>query len=211
MKSRGFTLLEMVVTVLIFGIVGVIAIQLLTQSVRTTEKVMHRSSVLSEWHRAMNVLAQDFVQIAHRSIRDEYGDRQPSVVIRTNGEIEFTRSGWPNTLGYQRSNLQRVGYFLHENQFVRRYWDVLDRAVDITSVNQILLHNVHSIEFEVIDQAGKEHYFWPPTLQSETNQTYSPAVAVRMTIDLAELGTISHLWLILKPSHITDGGERLTT
>ena len=195
MRRRGFTLLEMVVTVLIFGIVGVLAVQLLSQAVRTTEKVIHRSTVLGEWHRAMNIIEQDLLQINDRQIRDEFGDYQPGVVA-DEGQIEFTRRGWRNFLGDQRSEQQRVAYFLHENQLIRRYWEVLDRAQDTEPIDQLLLQTVNSIQFELLDRNGDEHYFWPPSSYTDEGEIYSPLVAVRVTLDLPQLGTVSHLWFV---------------
>ena len=195
MRRRGFTLLEMVVTVLIFGIVGVLAVQLLSQSVRTTEKVIHRSSVLGDWHRAMNIIEQDLLQVNGREIRDEHGDHQPSISVDSSGQIELTRNGWRNILGHQRSEQQRVSYFLYENQLFRRYWNILDRAQDSEPVDQLLLPNVNSIEIELIDRTGREHYFWPPSTYAETDEAYSPLVGIRLTFDLPQLGTVSHLWL----------------
>lgn len=195
MRLRGFTLLEMVVTVLIFGIVGVIAVQLLSQSVRTTEKVIHRSAVLGNWHRAMNIIEQDFLQMNGRQIRDEHGDRQPGV-IADSGQIEFTRNGWRNYLGDQRSDQQRVAYFLTGNQLIRRYWRVLDRAQDSEPIDQLLLQNVNSVEIELIDRSGREHYFWPPSSYEDVEEPFSPLVAIRMTLELPQLGTVSHLWLV---------------
>ncbi|MCY3858301.1 MAG: type II secretion system minor pseudopilin GspJ [Gammaproteobacteria bacterium] len=196
MRRRGFTLLEMVITVLIFGIVGVLAVQLLSQSISTTEKVIHRSTVLSDWHRAMNIIEQDLLQINDRVIRDELGDYQPSLVVDESGQIEFTRNGWRNILGHQRSEQQRVLYFLYENQMFRRYWDVLDRAQDSEPIDQLLLPNVHSVEFELIDRTGREHYFWPPSSYAGEEESFSPLVAIRVTFDLPQLGTVSHLWLV---------------
>ena len=196
MRVRGFTLLEMVVTVLIFGIVGVLAVQLLSQSVTTTEKVIHRSTVLSDWHRAMNMIEQDLLQLNDRVIRDELGDYQPSLVLDTSGQLEFTRNGWRNILGHQRSEQQRVSYFLYDSQLFRRYWNVLDRAQDSEPIDQLLLPNVHSVEFELIDRIGREHYFWPPTSYAGVEETYSPLVGIRITFELPQLGTVSHLWLV---------------
>ncbi|MCY4129957.1 MAG: type II secretion system minor pseudopilin GspJ [Gammaproteobacteria bacterium] len=195
MRRRGFTLLEMVVTVLIFGIVGVLAVQLLSQSVRTTEKVIHRSTVLGEWHRAMNIIEQDMLQINGRQIRDEFGDYRPGVVADSD-QIEFTRGGWGNFLGDQRSDQQRVAYFLYEDQLIRRYWEVLDRAQDTEPIDQLLLQTVNSIQFELLDRNGEEHYFWPPSTYIDEGEIYSPLVAVRLTLELPQLGTVSHLWLV---------------
>lgn len=163
---------------------------------------------MSDWHRAMNMLEQDFLQLSFRRIRDEYGDEQARFLISGSGGAEFTRSGWVNPLGHQRSELQRVAYFMFENQLFRRYWNVLDRSKDSEPIDQLLLRNVQSIEFEVIDKAGREHYLWPPVVSEETGRSIDPLVAVRVTMELVEFGTVSQMWLLpVLPYHATGSVE----
>ena len=196
MRWRGFTLLEMVVAIFIFGLVGLLAIQLLTQSVRTTEKVIFRSTVVGEWHRAMNILDQDFLQMSARGIRDEFGDVRANLLVDGSGLVEMTRSGWVNPLGYQRSDLQRVSFMLYENQLFRRYWNVLDRSQDSQPVDQLLLRNVRSLRFDMIDKSGREHGFWPPLRDPDRPSDYEPLVAVRMTLDVFEFGAVTQTWIV---------------
>ena len=196
MRQRGFTLLEMTISIFIFGIVGLIALQLLTQSVRTTDKVIYRSLVVGDWHRAMNILEQDFLQLSNRSVRDEFGDVRPSFLSDGSGDVALTRSGWANPLQQQRSELQRVVYFLRENRLYRRYWNVLDRSQDNEPIDQLLLENVRSLQFEMIDREGRDHYVWPPATDERSSRDRPTLIAVRMILDIVEFGTVSQLWLV---------------
>lgn len=196
MRPRGFTLIEMAVTVFLFGVIGVLAIQLLSQSVRATDKIISRGHVLNEWHRAMTILEQDFLQLSHRAIRNDYGDLTPSLLMSNPGEIEFTRLGWQNPLSHQRSDQQRVLYFLLDRQLIRRYWSVLDRSVEAPFIDQVLLSNVDSVNFLVIDRGGRDYNYWPAASDVSIPSSITSAVAIQMSIELAQLGQISQIWLI---------------
>jgi len=68
--------------------------------------------------------------------------------------------GWRNPLGLPRSEVQRVGYFIEEENLVRAYWPVLDRAQDTEPLFQTLLEDVQRLEFFALDNEGNEHSFW---------------------------------------------------
>ena len=196
MRQRGFTLLEMVVTVLIFGIVGVIAIQLLSQSTRISEKVIHRSQVVGEWHRGLIVMELDFAQLVHRAVRDEFGDEFPSLVLLNEETIEFTRHGWQNPLGLQRSDLQRVSYFVANNSIYRRFWSVLDRSKDTQPVDQLLIRDVSYIRFEIWDSLGNLHTYWPRAETELETTEITDAVMVSMFVASNAFGEVVRHWII---------------
>lgn len=188
----GFTLIEILVALFVFAIVGVISSQLLSQSIQSHGQLSDRGKRLADVHRAMQVLQRDIMQISHRNIRDEYGDPQPPLLIGTEGAIEFTRSGWRNPLLLPRAEVQRVGYLLQDNILVRGYWPVLDRAQDSEPAYQNILQDVERLEFYVVDNAGNEHTFWPqPGLPSDLKR-----LAILMRIELPGMGVVERIWEI---------------
>ncbi len=62
----------------------------------------------------------------------KFGDKESALFgpSKNGFLLEFTRFGWKNLLLSTRSNLQRVAYAFEENELVRYYWPVLDRAPD---------------------------------------------------------------------------------
>ena len=196
MNERGFTLLEMVVTVFIFGFIGVLAVQLLSQSVQVSGKVIARGSVVSEWHRGLNVMEHDLSQLIHRPVRDEFGDVTPSVVLENEAVIEFTRTGWLNPLRRQRSELQRVVYFFTDRTLYRRYWTVLDRVYDSPPVDQVLLQDVSQVRFEIWDTQGNVHSFWP-SLSARGEQIPIGEVAmVSLYVQSPQFGQVVKHWVV---------------
>ena len=204
-KASGFTLLEMVVAVGIFGLIGLIAGQLLSQSIEVTEKVLLRGERLTEIQRAIQILEWDVRQLTHRGVRDEYGDRLPALML-SNDSIEFTRRGWVNATDQQRSNLQRVRYYVEEGNLIRRFWIRLDRATDTPSHDQILLRDAANLRFEVIDSNIQVQSHWPnPYPNAEGEQATAVAVAVSLAIDVDT--ELSLGWMIPEQVSFKDSGS----
>lgn len=192
MRCRGFTLIEILVALVVFSVIGLISSQLMSRTIQSNELLRDRGAYLSEVQRAMQMMQRDVLQITQRPIRDQYGDPMQSLVIGNDGAIEFSRTGWRNPLNLPRSEVQRVGYLLQDNKLLRAYWPVMDRAQDTEPAYQTLLENVERIEFYALDSAGNEHTFWPQPGVAETN----PIVGLVLRIDLPTFGVVERIWEI---------------
>ena len=193
LRTRGFTLIEVLVAFLIFAMIGVISAQLLSQTIRAQGDLAERGERLGDIHRAMQIIQRDVMQLVDRPIRDNYGDPLQALVIGSNGAIEFTRGGWRNPLQLPRAEVQRVGYLLQDNKLMRGYWPVLDRAQDTEPAYQTLLNDVEQVEFYALDGSGNEHTFWP---QGAANQQ-DPALAlvgIIMRIEIQPYGVVERVW-----------------
>ena len=94
----GFTLIEILVALFIFGIIGVVSGQLLTQTLSSHKALSLKGERLQELHRGMQILQRDILQFVDRPIRDGYGETRESFLIGLDGTLELTRAGWRNPL-----------------------------------------------------------------------------------------------------------------
>lgn len=193
--QRGFTLLEVLVVLSVFAILGVIASQIVNRVLDNQRTLAERGDRLAEVQRAMLILQRDIMQLNPRGIRDELGDPREPLLIGADGMIEFTRAGWRNPLQQARSTLQRVGYVVQEETLYRAYWPVLDRPPDAEPVLQELLKDVTQIEFFAMDVSGNEHSFWP--LLGDSAQDPNAALAgVIMRVESEPFGAVERLWTV---------------
>lgn len=206
MSRRGFTLIEILVALGIFAIIGVIASQLLRQTIDVSDVLYDRGDRLVELQRAFNVISRDVEQIVHRSVRDEFGDPIDVLLIDTHGGFQFTRLGWSNLLNKPRSNMQRVEYLFRDDVLIRRYWPVLDRADTTEPIEQELLVAIDELEIALIDTQGNEHVAWPPLTES-LDGTPQEAVAFQLNMTVAPFGEFSRLWLIPRAPTIIETHE----
>ena len=198
-KTLGFTLVEILVALLVFAVVGLLSTRLLSQSIDNQNNLQDRGQRLAEIHRAMRVLQRDIVQLSRRKIRDAQGEELPALIVSDLGAIEFSRVGWRNPLRQPRSEVQRVGYRWQDEKIIRGYWLTLDRSYDAEPAYQTLLENVEAIEFFAVDQLGNEHKQWPldpeaNVVTEEGEALYLTAILVRA--EIAPYGMIERIWRV---------------
>ena len=197
LQTSGFTLVEILVALFIFAIVGLMGTQLIGRVSAQQTILSERGARLIEMQRAMNIFKRDVMQIHSRGIRDEHGDVKPAVLLESDERIEFTRTGWRNPLGQPRSDLQRVAYQLDEpsHELRRYYWPVLDRAQDSAPVVQVLLTDVESVEFAIMDAAGNLQSYWPQTGAGAAGAG-TGATALVLRVEAAPFGSLERIWEI---------------
>ncbi len=173
---RGFTLLEVLVAMSIFSVIGLGAYQMLRTIIETHEATQNSNKETSSLIRAVTVMDRDFSQIVARQVRDEYGEPlEPLMVGRGEYYIEITRTGWNNPAKRQRSILQRVAYQLSDGTLSRHFWLVLDRAEDSDPVEQDLIDGVESFQVSLLNEDGDGTDVWP---DSRSDTTMSLAIEI---------------------------------
>jgi len=192
--ERGFTLLELLVAMAIFAIIGTLALSGYTELQRQSEYAEQRLDRLREVQRAVQAIAQDLGQIEPRPIREPLGDTVLPAVLATDTieyGLQFTRAGWSNTAGLARPTLQRVGYRLDGDGLWRDHWPVLDRTLVMEPVRVKLLGQVRTVRFRFMNASREWVDRWPvtdgPGLAG--SERVRPA-AVEVTLELEDWGVI---------------------
>lgn len=192
--SRAFTLLEMVVALAIFAVIGVMSSRILAGVVELSDVVRDRGEALSELQRAVAIVERDIEQGTRRSVRDGWGDTVEAIVAGDQFLLELTRLGWQNPLAEPRSELQRVAYAMRDDMLLRVYWPVLDRAPETEPVTQILLTGLDGASFVVYDSGGEEHRHWPQPPRRDDEPAHAAAIALEL--DSTTFGRIERLWML---------------
>ncbi len=189
-RHQGFTLIEMVIAVAIFAVMMVIAFPGLTHIAKVGDQVGQSNRRLSELQFALTYLNRDWTQVSSRKILDQYGDEKPHIMIEDN-VISFTHSGWSNLLQQKRSELQRVQYFVKENQLIRQYWVSLDQAPAEEPVSTVLIDGVESFAIYFIDSAEQPIEQWPSAVQDQLR--VDMPLALKVEIDVTQFGQVHRI------------------
>jgi general secretion pathway protein J len=196
MRARGFTLLEVLVAVAIFAIVGVLAMGGYNELVKQSAIVESNASRTREIQSAMHRMAQDFAMLEPRPVREPLGDTvEPALRsdTRTENLVDLTRSGWTNPAGMTRSTLQRVTYRLQDNELRRAYWNALDRTLTAEPTGAVLLKKVRTVSFRFLDQNQSWHDQWPPLGYSGPDAGRVRPIAAEITVELEDWGKLVRL------------------
>lgn len=167
-QASGFTLVEAVIAIAIFAVIGLGSWQILDRVIKAKQQVEIRSSKLRELQRGMWLLSRDIRSIVDRPVRSGYGEQLPAISSLIPGYLlSFTHGGWLNPLDEPRGSLQRVAFGLQADDqgnqsLVRYYWPHPDSAPNIEPARQIIFEGINYFEVQFIDDEGNTQFFWPP-------------------------------------------------
>ncbi len=166
-KHTGFTLIEIIIALFIFAIIGVIAAISLRNSINNFTKIKKANSEVAELSYALTILERDSLQAFPRSVSDEDGHLIGPFIATGSNSFEMTVGGYYNPLQLmRRSQLQRVKYSIEDSALVRTTWPVLDRAPSTKPLMRKLLSNVSSMQVQFVDPFGQTQASWPPPTNS---------------------------------------------
>jgi len=201
-NSKGFTLIEVLVSIAIFSTLSVAAYQVVNQVQRSNELSLERSSRLNELQRALVILDNDFRQMALRQSRTN-GEEPSSKLIHwqeylldsdTKG-VMFNRLGWHNPQQqFPRGEVTKVGYRLSEETLERVWWRYADTPAGQQGVVTPILTNVEEFNLEFYDGKGWKKE-WGAELQLPK--------AVKLTLLLKDYDEVERIYL-------TPGGKLVT-
>lgn len=188
MRTRGFTLVEMLVAVAIFAVASALAYGGLTTLVNARAQIDAGNARLGQLQFAIGLIERDIRSIADRGVRENYGSDRPALDGQAS-QFELTRFGHANSLGLARAELERVGYQLVEGELLRHRYAVLDRAPGTLPDDTVLLEGIQRFELRYRAADGRELRQWPPP--RDTGQALPRAIEVRIAGE--EIGEIRRL------------------
>ena len=160
--QRGFTLIEILIAMAIFTLIGLASTGLLTTVIDSNDISEERFAKLQLLQRAMVTIERDLQQAVPRAARVN-GEKQD--VVMAGGEVDnsdddgvgFVRGGWHNPqLMLPRSTLQYVAYRLNENRLERLYSNYVDNVIGYEPKVRVLLEDIESLKIEFLATSSNE-------------------------------------------------------
>ncbi|HKJ76969.1 MAG TPA: type II secretion system minor pseudopilin GspJ [Gammaproteobacteria bacterium] len=190
--ARGFTLLELVVAVAVFGLLAAMAYGGLSAVLEARATTEAHSERLAALQRTWSLLESDLYSIVARPVRDGYGDPLPPLAagLETGTAVAFSRLTW-GVAGPVRSRVQRVGYRLEDGALVRLVWPVADRAPDTRAQTMRLLPGVERATLRLLGPEGRWQETWPPA-----GSPRALPRALELTLEVEGWGELSRLFVL---------------
>lgn len=182
---RGFTLVEVLVAVLVFGILAASAYVALDGLSAAAGDHRRHADRLAGLQRTVAMIDADLRQLVSRPVR-ENGSLSPALAGTRTG-FAATRAGDFDVHG--QSRLRRVGWQSETDGLVRVRRADLDSAPDEPWVRARVPEPVRGLRLRYRDRTGAWHERWP----AETGGPGSLPVAVEYELDLAESGRLRRL------------------
>ena len=186
--TTGFTLVEMLIALGIFGMLTAAGVALLGVTARTQETSERLLADVAETRRMGALLSADLAQVAPRLWRDAEGRPQRAFAGASGDSavlLAFVRHGWDNGDG---GTLQRVGYRLVDGRLQRLSFRSVDGASAAVAVT--VLDDVAALRLRYRDEDGAWLDRWAPA-----DRTLLPQAVELVTSSPAQ-GTVRQLFLV---------------
>ena len=187
---EGFTLVEVLVSLLIFALIAAAGSAVLSLSIDNRFAIKAATDRTGDLQRMRSLLKADLGQAAARRSRGPTGRpmTQPMSGPVAPGDpvLVLTRAGWSNPGERARSSLQRVEYRLVDNRLERRVSTHLDGARP--GPPQVLYRGVRDLTVSFLKDGTEA-----PAYLTTPDRPLPDAVRVTMTLD--GYGPVEQLFL----------------
>jgi len=192
--SNGFTLLEMLIAIAIFALLGLAANTVLSTVLKNDTVTRDFSAKLKAMQQGFGIIERDLNQMVARTPRLLEGDRA-STVFQTgenmlDSESEsliFFRLGWLNPDGLlPRGSLQSVAYVVIDGKLQRWYYPYPEPEIGYEPIKTVIMEKVISVEYA---------FFVDDKWVRKTDATTLPK-AIAIEVELEDLGKIQRKFLL---------------
>jgi len=193
-RARGVTLLELLVALAVFAVIGASAYTALFSVLDAREATQRQAERLAAVQRTLDALMRDLRQAVDRPVRSiEPAKRAPLLAQRGQQSLlALTRGGWSNPADLPRSTLARVTWSLRDGSLRRRISPRPDaRPNRRQRPARVYLREVEAVALRFRNGDGNWQQQWPP-LNTDSAAAGLPR-AVEVTITLADWGEIRRL------------------
>ncbi|WP_028772889.1 type II secretion system minor pseudopilin GspJ [Shewanella waksmanii] len=193
-RRGGFTLLEMLVAIAIFAMIGLAANSVLQTVMKNDEATKDFAVRLKAMQQGFGALQRDLGQMVARTPRLLEGGRG-TTVFQTGSDmfdsesesLVFFRIGWLNPEGIlPRGSLQSVAYVVVEGNLERWHFPYPEPEFGAEPIKTVVIENVVSVEYS---------FFMEDKWERKVDATKLPK-AIAMEIEVEGLGLIQRKFLL---------------
>ncbi len=193
-RLQGFTLLEMLIAISIFAMLGIAANSVLSIVLTNDETTKQFAQKLKSLQQGFGIIERDLGQMVARTPRLIEGGRGNTVlqvgdiIPNVDGKaLVFYRLGWLNPDGMlPRGSIQSVAYVMTNNELERWYFPYPEPEIGGDPLKTVIIKNVNSIDYSFFDGQS-----W----QKQFDATKLPK-AIAIEVDIEGLGKIQRKFLL---------------
>lgn len=199
-RNHGFTLVELLVALLIFGILAMLAYGGLDTVIQSRDHTSAELKRLRQVQITFSQMQRDIEQLAARDGRDALGGKllrlSAGQTTDTDLLMQYTRTGWRNPAEQPRGYLQRIAWRLEDDKLYRMSWPYVDRAFDDQATSTLLIDHVSDVKIRFLDGEKQWHDLWPLPDALANGKPLLQPVAIEVTVVMDDWGEVVRLFKV---------------
>ena len=188
MSKRGFTIIEVLVTLVILSMIAVVSANILQSSLISEKESSQRLNLITELNIASSTLRRDIRQIANVPMKDFYGDRLNATFISELNSENFMFTTKVKSFSNEVSPFKRVQYLIEDNKLIRKQYFSSNPYSFDDFTKFIMINNVNDFKISFFDK-NKWHQSWP--VNTSTSKKIPTLIKLEFILD-----NKSYNWII---------------
>ena len=160
MNNKGFTIIEVLVTLIILSMIAIITSNILQSSLESEKESTQRLNSIKELNLASSILRRDIRQIANVSIKDFYGNKMYGTFISELNSDNLMFTTKVKSFSNEVSPLKRVQYVVEDKSFVRKQYYSSNPYNQDEFTKSIIINDIDNLKLSFLNE-NKWHQSWP--------------------------------------------------
>ena len=160
MSKKGFTIIEVLVTLIILSMIAIISSNILQSSIESEKVSSLRLNSIKELNLASSILRRDIRQIANVSIKDFYGNKINGTFISELGSENLMFTTKVKSFSNEVSPLKRVQYVIENKNFIRKQYYSSNPYNQDEFTKSIIINDIDNLKLSFLNE-NKWHKSWP--------------------------------------------------
>lgn len=182
--GKGFTLIEVVVSLLLLAVMSIMAWQAVDVVLRVNERSRDSLAATVQLQRAWQQIGSDIFHLRARPFADGFGIVEGAYVTGSSAVrvLSLSRGGGA-PIAANPTGLTRVNYVHEGSELVRQSWPIHVSPQTVEPQQQVLLQAVQAIRFEQLNLQNDFVPAWPPFNEEHALTSLPRLVRVTITLD----------------------------
>ena len=178
--SRGFTLIEVLVSIVIITIIIVVSTNILQSSLASRETIFKKLDEIQKFNLASSIIKRDLRQSLNVPMRDYFGNAYEATFFAPEGSNSLTFTTLVDAGNAESSSVKRIEYMVEDGFFYRRQYFSDNPYLNQDYFQSIMFDGLEELNFRFSD-GNSWSEFWPK--DPMTAAKIPSLVQVRFSID----------------------------
>ena len=147
--TKGFTLIEVLISLVILSIIAIVSTNFLQSSIDLRNQSKSKVDDIKVFNLGVSTIRRDLMSTVNLPMRDNFGNQLPNF-IGSNTDKKITFLGFINRIDSSRSSISRIEYLFDDTKFIRRVYFTADPYDYDDHIDSVIFDNIDDVEISFL-------------------------------------------------------------
>ena len=147
--KKGFTLIEVLISLVILSIIAIVSTNFLQSSIDLRNQSKSKVDDIKVFNLGVRTIRRDLMSTVNLPMRDNFGNQLPNF-IGSNTDKKITFLGFINRIDSSRSSISRIEYLFDDTKFIRRVYFTADPYDYDDHIDSVIFDNIDDVEISFL-------------------------------------------------------------